>query len=331
LACDDFLTVTIAKNNKPSIYLDTCAMIELSRYEKGICKNEHSKKIGELYNVLTALMREKRILCPSGNQLQEMGMTANRKSARSFLYQFTNCELFHPELVQIRQMQAGYHAFSSNCSAIELDIHTAFEEKRYLDSPFDIRVDLVCSPQKAADLSEEKKNVAAILNEMKSNKLVEATFEELLHIELEAEYILFISALSDSMASDKACMRYLEEIEKFYRITGFSPTTDTEQHKNHLASYTAFLLSSYHDVLPYIWIRASMWTHIMRRKKTVLHSDNLDIQWAAAYLPFVDYVVTDNACYRLLQESRLAERYGTKVYSFKTLESLLDELACLNN
>ena len=90
-------------------------------------------------------------------------------------------------------------------------------------------------------------------------------------------------------------------------------------------------MSPYHDALPYIWIRANLWSRLMHREKAVLHSDNLDIQWAAAYLPFVDYVVTDNACCRLLQESGLTELYGAKVYSFKGLGNLLDELSHLEH
>ena len=67
----------------------------------------------------------------------------------------------------------------------------------------------------------------------------------------------------------------------------------------------------------------------MQRSNKIVRGDNLDITWAAAYLPFVDYAVTDHAFCELLYSSGLAELYGVKVYSLKTLKTLLDNLKCL--
>ena len=92
----------------PSIYLDSCVMIEFAKFQRGKCTNKHEREIGELYVVLTSLMHKKQILCPLGNQLQEMGVTKNREKARQFLFRFTNAEMIHPDIVYRKQMQAGY-------------------------------------------------------------------------------------------------------------------------------------------------------------------------------------------------------------------------------
>lgn len=316
--------IKVEKYTKPSIYLDTCAMIELSRHERRACTDTHKQEIGELYDTLAAMMREKRLLCPLGNQLQEMGMTKEREPAKLFLYRFTNSELLHPDLIQNAELEAGYRAFVNADSVVELNRYTAF--KKHLGSPFVIHAAPVYTPEKARDLHKEKENIADVLNEMKATKNVEASFDEQLCAELESEILLFLSALKNPTASEKACARCLDEISKFYRITGSSPNADPESHINDLAQYTEFLLSPYHDLLPYIWIRANLWSHLMQRPNKIQPSDNLDIQWAAAYLPFVDYAVTDDACRRLLQDSGLTELYGTKVYSLKTLKDLLENL-----
>ena len=47
--------VKIIKNTLPIVYLDTNALIELSRYEKRYCTNEHVDKIGELDLKFSAL------------------------------------------------------------------------------------------------------------------------------------------------------------------------------------------------------------------------------------------------------------------------------------
>ena len=99
--------VCVKRNIVPTIYLDSCAMIELSRFEKGKCINAHKQEIGELYTLLSSMMCEKRILCPLGNQLQEMGMTKDKEQAKLFLYRFTNAEMFHPDVIPNKQMKQG--------------------------------------------------------------------------------------------------------------------------------------------------------------------------------------------------------------------------------
>ena len=149
----------------PTIYLDSCAMIELARYENGKCTDAHKHEIGELYDVLPSLMREKKIICPMGNQLQEMGMTQEKEPAKRFLYRFTNAEMFHPDVIQYKQMKLGYRAFTNGDQAMVFDRSTAFKEDKYTLSPFVIHVAPVYTPEKAATLRQEKFHMVDILNE----------------------------------------------------------------------------------------------------------------------------------------------------------------------
>ena len=162
---------------------------------------------------------------------------------------------------------------------------------------------------------------------MKENKEIRPEFEKQLGVELETEYILFHNnVLNNPRNTEEAYYRYFEEMETFYHITRLSPECSDEQRMQEVANYVHFLKGFYHDFIPYIWIRANLWTHLMQRPKKIVQGDNLDVQWAAAYLPFVDYAVTDNAFCELLRGSGLLEKYKTKVYSFKSLKGLLEEL-----
>lgn len=318
------------KYSAPSIYLDTCAMIELAKHEKGKCQNTHKQGIANLYELLSAMRREKKILIPLGNQLQEMGMTKERENGKFFLYRFTNSELLHPDLVLTAEMKAGYKAFENENSIIDLGIYTAFKKDECNGSPFIIHVAPEYSREKADALCYEKYKIVDILNDMKAAKKVKPTFEEQLNAELKSEYQMFYDAMKAPIVSEDAFEKYLNEIEKFYHITGYPITENPELHGIRLSRYCRFLQSPYHDLLPYIWIRANLWTKLMLRPNKIVQGDNLDIQWASAYLPFVDYAVTDNAFCELLRSSGLAELYGAKVYSLRTLSDLLDELKCIS-
>lgn len=322
----------VKRNKTPMIYLDTCAMIELARYENGRCTDAHKQEIGELYDLLLSMMSEKRVICPMGNQLQEMGMTKAKEPAKLFLYRFTNSELLHPDLILNAQMKMGYQAFVSSDRAILLGASAALKEEKYQNSPFIVHAAPVYHPEKAKRLQQEKYRIVDILNEMKTSKKTKSDFDSQLRAELESEYILFLNDLLGNRTFTEAeFTHYAEELMKFYRTTGIDPNCTTDQFWDGLVSYGAFLRSPYHDLLPYIWIRANLWAHLMQRPNKIVQGDNLDVQWAAAYLPYLEYAVTDHAFCTLLRNSGLAELYGTKVYSLRTLDLLLNELKSLRS
>ena len=319
--------VCVRKHIMPTIYLDSCAMIELARYKNGKCIDAHKKEIEELYALLASMMQEKRILCPLGNQLQEMGMTKDREKAKLFLYEFTNSEFRHPDIVRNKQLSVGYKTYIGKKKTVVLESSVAFREDKNLGSPFVIHVAPVYSAEKAESLRQEKNHIVDILNEMKTSKKIKEDFNSQLQAELESEYVLFMKNVVDnSLSSETDIGNYADEITSFYQITGLDSSSLPEKHAEGAVSYVEFLLGPYHDLLPYIWIRASLWAHLMQRPNRIVRGDNLDVQWAAAYLPFANYAVTDGAFCKLLQESGLADLYGTKVYSLRTLNTLIDEL-----
>ncbi len=103
--------IYIKKLGIPVIYLDTCILIELSRYKNNCCTNERKDEIGKLYNILTDLMKNNKILCPLGNQMEEMGITKKRSNARVFLNTFTNSKLYFPEEIYNRQLDVGNNSY----------------------------------------------------------------------------------------------------------------------------------------------------------------------------------------------------------------------------
>ena len=119
----------------------------------------------------------------------------------------------------------------------------------------------------------------------------------------------------------------LDALKIIYRRVGIDTYNSSDGDKlKAVDSHNKFLISPYHHKLPRVWIRSVLFAHLMQRQNKIIPSDNLDIMWASAYLPFVDYVVTDSAFCNLLNQSGLADQYGTQVYCFKTLDGLLKAL-----
>lgn len=320
--------IKIIKNTLQFIYLDTNALIELSRYEKGCCKNEHADKIGTLYSTLQKLMREKRILCALGNQLEEMGTSRAREDARSFLFRFTNVELKTPAQVKKMQLKSGYQAFVKNESTNIFDATEIVKKVMCVNnSSIEVHAVPMYSVEQIEKFKQDKQNLATTLNDVKNNRKIAKNYDDQLELELKADFQVFLHNMEHYADSQDDYTNMLDALGEVYQRVGLDPSNAA--HSDIIRAvdiHNHFLRSSYHHKLPYVWTCSVLFAHIMQRQNRIRPSDNLDITWASAYLPFVDYVVTDSAFCDLLNQSGLAELYGTKVYCFKTLNKLLEEL-----
>ncbi len=323
--------VIISKNTTPVIYLDTCLLIELLRFENGCCDNAHKQEIGELYDMLLTLMESKKIICVLGNQMEEMGATQSRKNAREFAYRFTNAIFLEPFQIEKMQNNFGYNAYINNESEIKIDAKSIFKESsKCSNSSIEIHVTTIYKQEKAQKLKENKTNLSSTLNKMKSIGKIAKTFDEQLSVELNGDFQAFkyiLEHYNDSMESYIQSLDYLRKIYKCTGIDGIHATN--EERKKSVENYCHFLLSEHHHALPYVWIQAILFAHLMKRSNKIIPSDYLDIIWASSYLPFVDYAITDGNFYSLLNHSGVAKKYNTKIYSMKTLNELLVELSHL--
>lgn len=320
--------VIIKKNSTPVIYLDTCLMIELSKHEQGRCTDKHEEEIGELYKKLLALMQSEKIICVLGNQMEEMGVAKDRHIARNFLYKFTNAEWFLPDKINSTQLDAGYNAFVNDSESILFKAGDFFEEKAYcLNSSIEIHVPVIYKDDKVQRIKESKKLLVAELNDMKATSKISPIYEKQLDTELKADFMVFRHNLEHVEDSIETFSRALDELAVIYGRVKIDPyNSSCDERIEAIRSHENFLLSNYHHRLPYVWIRSVLFTQLMQRPNKVKSGDNLDITWASAYLPFVDYAVTDISFCSLLKSSGLAEQYNTKVYDMNMLSLLLRDL-----
>lgn len=314
--------IIINKCNKPIVYLDTNIMIELSKHENGTCKNERRHEIGKLYEVLTTAMSENRILCPLGNQLQEMGMSKGRRDSKDFLYRFTNSELLNPDEIEEIESKIGYQTFVKNENTIHFNSSQFFVKDSNITSPFIIKIAPEYNQEKLVKLQNEKQNIVNALNDAKSKGCLKANIEEQIENELNADIQVLSYTIENVNKEQESFSRYLDAIGTIHRYTGLLEKSFAEQ-ANILTKYVEYLQSTYHHNLPYKWIQANLWAHRMQRHNKIVQGDHLDTKWASAYIPFINYAVTDNDCCNLIQNSGLANQYKTKVFSLKTIDELI--------
>lgn len=318
--------IRIVKNKTPIIYLDTNVLIEFSKHEIGCCTDTHCNEIGKLYDTLSALMREKQILCASGNQYEEMGASCEREPARNFLFRFTNLEFSHPSQIENMQLKSGYRAFVNNETTNVFNVNDIINEVLCVaNTSIEIRTLRTYSKEQTEILAKKKEELATKLNDLKNSASIK--YEDRLSLEYESDSQVFRYKLTHCEDSIDDYANLLDELGRIYSCVGMNFENTSQRDKiKAIEDYDRFLLSSYHHGLPYVQIRSVLFAHLMNRQNKVKSSDNLDIKWASAYLPFVDYAITDDSFCRLLNQSGLAEKYRTSVYSFKNLSECIEAL-----
>lgn len=212
-----FVPITIiTKNSTPIIYLDTNVLIELSRYEKGCCKNKHRDKIGELYRKLEALKQEKRILCACGNQMEEMGVTQARQDARDFLLRFTNVEFMPPFQIKEDQQKIGYQTFVNKDTTIVFNAADIIEKTACVNNTsIEVYAVSTCSKDQAEKLKRSKEQLAMMLNTMKDNGKIATDYDSQLELELKADYQVFQHNLEHYADSQKCFKNMLNSLSSF--------------------------------------------------------------------------------------------------------------------
>lgn len=313
------------ENVIPVIYLDTNVMIEFSKCAQDKCTDSHKDEIGRLYDMLRCMMKDGQVFCPLGNQLREMGMSKGRSGAKDFLLRFVNLYFKGPDEIEKYQMKVGYRAFIANENSVKFDENAVISDEQK-DFPFFIHVAPVYSQDRVQVLKEQKLNTIDSLNKAKENRHDEPDFCSQLKAELLSDFSLFVNAIQHFCDSQEAFERLIEEIGKMQLYTGNAFDVSTSEGRDAICKYMLFLSSELHHALPYKRIESVLWAHRMQQSNKIVQGDPLDIKWASAYLPFVDYAVTDAAFCDLLNSSGLAKECNVKVYSLRTIDKLIEEL-----
>lgn len=165
-----------------------------------------------------------------------------------------------------------------------------------------------------------------MLNEVKAQNRVEANLEKQLERELKADFEVFVYILEHANDSIESFSMFLDAIITILRRNNCEANIYNPECVCAVDRNNHFLLSNYHHKLPYVWIQSVLWAHRMQRANKIKRGDNLDTVWAAAYLPFVDYAITDIDFCDLLQSTGLAQQYGVRVYSMRTINDFIREL-----
>ena len=319
--------IVIKKSDNPIVFLDSNIFIEMKRAIDGNCHTIYAGQLIELYNLLIELMRRKLIICPVGSQQDEIGVSKKRQGAEEFLQRFTNAEVLTPYEIKQLQLDTFYSAYKNSNPTIELSYEKVLKEEHSI-SGLIIRVVSYSSADVLNEKKESKDRTLELLNELRSSGRSSKVFEEQFSIELTAEQQVINEALRMAKGTPEEIITSINILAPIYsRINSLPSSPDfVETFSEYLRS---FLPSLYLRSIPYIVIASLINAYKLCSNTKLLRSDAQDIDNAAAYLPYVDYFVTDTSLRNTLKRLGIDKLCKTNIYAMRDFSQLILDLGRL--
>lgn len=322
---DEGIRVAIEKSAIPIVYLDSNIIIELKRIADRTSSNKYKADLQTLYEMLSVAMKHNLIICPSGNQHDEIALSETKKENEEFLFRFTNSELLDPVEIKNKQTARFFEAFQKRAYEVQLSSSEVLARDHYPELPYQIRIGVTMPENRLEEIRAWKGAIVDVLNRIRKEKLYCPDFDTQLGRELLSDADEIARLFKKWCRGDELTRGEFDSLQNAFLCMGYQPYARTNI--SQMARYLEFLRSVFYFRMPYIWIERNLLTNLLLGNRPVQSGDYYDAMNAASYLPYVDAFITDISFCETLKKLGFDKKYKTKVYSMRTIMEFMDDFS----
>jgi len=330
------LKVVIIKSKIPIMWIDTSLIINFVRLKKGKLSSNNSVngRIKQLHDLLYKKVNEKKLLCPIGEQKEELNRKNSIDESREIQIPLSlGLKFIHRSNIKKMQTIRFMKAYIDKEEEISLDFKEALYEdpiKKLINlGRFIITVDSEVTEQDIIETETLKKNINSELKNLRKKKILGGiTFEQ----QLQKEYQWL---LTDGLSAYETWFQKI--------ILGILPTPkETNQAMvlgdllvawnnykgtpENLQGFVNFINSDYYKSIPSIDISANLWAYKMTNRNRIDTGDYMDIDQISSILPYCNFVFTDRKMKNLISNFDFDKKYKTKVYCMQDFNLIINDL-----
>ncbi len=331
------MQVDMEKPSMPTIWLDTSVIIEIA---KDFSLKSRSKRVQDeryliLYNLVQQKVRQRRILCPEGDQEEEylLGRTLIREchDVQSFLSM--GIKFKHREQIKKSQLLHVMKAYIEGRTRITIPYQDAFYNDPIQElatvKDYIITVRPSASDDEIEAMLQSRETICAKIEALRQEaRAGGVTYEQ----QLNKEYTGEINAI----------LSMLDQYEKRIAL-GEEPSIEDAmnagfllvmwKHYNGKPQGLQGLIDFFHSdsyrSVPYVDIRCKLWAKIVTNNAKVKTGDTMDIEQLSAVMPYCHFIVTDWRMKNLIIDLGLDTKYNTAIFSIRDIDSLQNRLGSL--
>ncbi len=341
------IRVMVERTPLTTLWLDTSVVSDLVKLDQQkIVDPRHRARLERLQLLVFDLVRVERLLCPqAGHREEYVRFSLGKECARKWAQLSQGVSLEPEAHVEDAELFEAMKAYVRGEPSFSLPTAVFFGGNPMAHLRQTERLGLVIwadidDSQALAQLKEEVRQAARANTEAVrlATRARGTRYTEQLELELGAH----------AKMVDAAIARKREWLEQVWAI---SPTQrDVEQlfqdlFPNHPwvnywwqvwkvaageptspEAMREFFRSGHHRALPCVQVTSALLADLMTGDEPVKESDSQDVAFLSKAIPVAHYVVTDNRMRERLQAREVLERWGTQVFSMKTIDGLVGEL-----
>ncbi len=330
------MEVIIEKSPIPIIWLDTSAIIRLTKYRVNEYLPElEYQRYSEIYKLVYEKVRKRKLLCPKADQLEEIefGKRLVEECEKTNTLLSLGIRLVHRGQIESTQRQQFMKAYIEGKTEIELTFRDIF----YKDPIQEIndRYPFIISAWGPTPEEQVQKNISnkritiekieelrqsLIARGVSYEKQLEEEYKGIIHA-----YISVLEELRDIIYSGKE-----PTLDEFFRFQLISePLLEWERYHGIPTGYDGllrFYLSEAYRKIPSIDISCRLITGLVTSETEIKSGDTMDIDQLSAVIPYVNYVITDKVMRNKLMQLGIDKKYNTKIWCMRDFDEIIEEL-----
>jgi len=309
----------INKVSKPIVFVDSCIAINLIKTAFG--KKGADLRFQRLLEIMCQRISEKKIIVPYGAIDDEIaGTEAKINNARFMFLLSRGFKWKSPSLVKALEKKKAFECFKKS----EMPSYSIDDALDFKSDP-SVFESWINSSELLKKLSEKKKNKTEALNKLKQTSPETSNYEIARFRERTYELGLLMQLYEKRKKDqpfDERDNKFLKR-EVLYLEPGDLNKPDT------FIILNKFFSSNQFQEMPWINIEREILAHEMAKCNSFRDGDSTDLNYAAAYLPFCSFFLTDNDMATKLRKLKFDDRFLCKIYSSTNIEDFEKELGCL--
>jgi hypothetical protein len=322
------MDIKVSKCSIPIIWLDTSVIIKMALWKLGRPLNKTEReRIPELYGLVYKLVREKKLICPFGDQGDEIwvGQDACKRVATDLSL---GIKFRHRLGIQELQTQRVMKAFINKKNKVEFPYTDAF----YRDPAEEIKkvgsFIITANTGRLEPIEKTKERIAAIHKEWEDIRIESQKHKENFEYRLNLEYqghlrgILelarpFLDKIKQGIVptvDDFMCVEYLGlPLAWWERYEGRPPGIE---------GVIGFYQSDTFKVIPTMEIACTLLAEILTQSTRIESGDSMDIQQLAAVSPYCQMLITDNKMKNRFKKLGLDNKYQVVIFALSDYEEI---------
>lgn len=319
------MQVKITKPKIPILWLDTFAILNIVKAEKGLLNKTDSERYLAIKKLVYEKVREGKLICPEAHQSDEyeLGSKLVKETNRAMVDLSLGIRLKPKSSVELFSMWLAMKAVVRKEKGIELKYNDIFFhdpiEELNQKRPFIIDVRFPTSKKEKEEFLKFRDGLSQEWEQLRQQKVKSGvSYKKQLTLEFNGRWDAYNKMAWNAAlkhvdgtisAEDYMRMHDVGVLLSYWDRLGGKPKG--------MEGIKTVLTSEYYRSLPIIEIQAKMIAHIITRDSPVKVGDYMDIKQLSLVLPFSRFLLTDGAMKDLLLKLKLDNKYGVQVFSMK--------------